>query len=89
MRVRPQREARVRVAEVLGERLDALPRIQEHGGVGVPGQFHALAPLLQRAGVRVRYLGWLRRPQLWKAFTEHDVLIMPSTTLEAMGLVAL
>ncbi|MFF9241015.1 glycosyltransferase family 4 protein [Streptomyces sp. NPDC014801] len=52
-------------------------------------QFHALAPLLQRAGVRVRYLGWLRRPQLWKAFTEHDVLVMPSTTLEAMGLVAL
>ncbi|MGW3984783.1 glycosyltransferase family 4 protein [Streptomyces mirabilis] len=52
-------------------------------------QFHALAPLLQRAGVRARYLGWLRRPQLWKAFTEHDVLVMPSTTLEAMGLVAL
>jgi glycosyltransferase involved in cell wall biosynthesis len=52
-------------------------------------QFHVLAPLLQRAGVRVRYLGWLRRPQLWKAFTEHDVLVMPSTTLEAMGLVAL
>ncbi|MCX4617937.1 glycosyltransferase family 4 protein [Streptomyces sp. RLB1-33] len=52
-------------------------------------QFHALKPLLQRAGVRARYLGWLRRPQLWKAFTEHDVLVMPSTTLEAMGLVAL
>ncbi|WP_026179437.1 glycosyltransferase family 4 protein [Streptomyces hokutonensis] len=52
-------------------------------------QFHALAPLLHRAGVRARYLGWLRRPQLWKAFTEHDVLVMPSTTLEAMGLVAL
>ncbi|MEU6403045.1 glycosyltransferase family 4 protein [Streptomyces sp. NPDC046985] len=52
-------------------------------------QFHALAPLLQRAGVRTRYLGWLRRPQLWRAFTEHDVLVMPSTTLEAMGLVAL
>ncbi|MGW2317081.1 glycosyltransferase family 4 protein [Streptomyces sp. NPDC001680] len=48
-------------------------------------QFHALAPLLQRA----RYLGWLRRPQLWRSFTEHDVLVMPSTTLEAMGLVAL
>ncbi|MFD6327231.1 glycosyltransferase family 4 protein [Streptomyces sp. NPDC058442] len=52
-------------------------------------QFHALAPLLQRAGVRTRYLGWLRRPQLWRAFAEHDVLVMPSTTLEAMGLVAL
>ncbi|QDY77669.1 glycosyltransferase family 4 protein [Streptomyces qinzhouensis] len=52
-------------------------------------QFHALAPLLKRTGVRVRYLGWLRRPQLWKAFAEHDVLALPSTTLEAMGLVSL
>ncbi|WHM38252.1 glycosyltransferase family 4 protein [Streptomyces sp. BPTC-684] len=52
-------------------------------------QFHAMAPLLQRAGVRAQYLGWLRRPQLWKAFTEHDALVIPSTTLEAMGLVAL
>ncbi|MFJ8138910.1 glycosyltransferase family 4 protein [Streptomyces sp. NPDC096013] len=52
-------------------------------------QFHALAPLLKRAGVRAHYLGWLPRQQLWKAFAEHDVLVMPSTTLEAMGLVAL
>ncbi|MDJ0340432.1 glycosyltransferase family 4 protein [Streptomyces sp. H10-C2] len=52
-------------------------------------QFHALAPLLKRAGVHARYLGWLRRPQLWKTFADHDVLVMPSTTLEAMGLVAL
>lgn len=52
-------------------------------------QFRVLAPRLQRAGVRARYLGWLRRPQLWKTFAEHDVLVMPSTTLEAMGLVAL
>ncbi|MFI9210980.1 glycosyltransferase family 4 protein [Streptomyces sp. NPDC053253] len=52
-------------------------------------QFRGLAPRLQRAGVKANYLGWLRRPQLWKAFAEHDVLAMPSTTLEAMGLVAL
>ncbi|CAM5603725.1 hypothetical protein Sdia_36800 [Streptomyces diastaticus subsp. diastaticus] len=39
--------------------------------------------------MRARYLGWLRRPQLWKTFTEHDLLVMPSTTLEAMGLVTL
>ncbi|MFG2836928.1 glycosyltransferase family 4 protein [Streptomyces zaomyceticus] len=52
-------------------------------------QFRALAPRLQRAGVRARYLGWLRRPQLWKTFAEYDTLVMPSTTLEAMGLVAL
>ncbi|MER8035163.1 glycosyltransferase family 4 protein [Streptomyces hydrogenans] len=52
-------------------------------------QFRALAPRLKRARVRARYLGWLRRPQLWKTFAEHDALVMPSTTLEAMGLVAL
>ncbi|MGW5352489.1 glycosyltransferase family 4 protein [Streptomyces sp. NPDC004031] len=54
-----------------------------------PTQFQALAPLLHRLGVHVHYLGWLRRPQLWKAFADHDVLVMPSTTFEAMGLVAL
>ena len=52
-------------------------------------EFHALTPLLRRLGLHARYLGWLRRPQLWKAFADHDVLVMPSTTLEAMGLVAL
>ncbi|MFF6790774.1 glycosyltransferase family 4 protein [Streptomyces filamentosus] len=52
-------------------------------------QFRAMAPRLRRAGLRTRYLGWLRRPQLWRTFAEHDVLVMPSTTLEAMGLVAL
>ncbi|GGU32308.1 glycosyltransferase family 4 protein [Streptomyces violascens] len=54
-----------------------------------PAEFHALAPLIRRLGIHVNYLGWLRRPQLWKAFADHDVLVMPSTTLEAMGLVAL
>ncbi|GGY67052.1 glycosyltransferase family 4 protein [Streptomyces xanthochromogenes] len=54
-----------------------------------PAEFHALAPLIRRPGIHVNYLGWLRRPQLWKTFADHDVLVMPSTTLEAMGLVAL
>lgn len=75
-------------AETLIKGLAPMPGVEL--SVAAPrAQFHALAPLLQRAGVRVRYLGWLRRPQLWKAFTEHDVLVVPSTTLEAMGLVAL
>ncbi|MFC1417738.1 glycosyltransferase family 4 protein [Streptacidiphilus cavernicola] len=52
-------------------------------------EFQALAPVLHRYGIRAHYLGWLRRPQLWQSFAEHDVLVMPSTTLEAMGLVAL
>jgi glycosyltransferase involved in cell wall biosynthesis len=75
-------------AEHLVKSLAAIPGVEL--SVAAPrAQFHTLAPLLQRAGVRARYLGWLRRPQLWRAFTEHDVLVMPSTTLEAMGLVAL
>ncbi|KNB50234.1 glycosyltransferase family 4 protein [Streptomyces caatingaensis] len=52
-------------------------------------QFHTLTPTLRTSGVKIRYLGWLRRPQLWRTFTDHDLLVMPSTTLEAMGLVAL
>ncbi|MYV98200.1 glycosyltransferase family 4 protein [Streptomyces sp. SID3343] len=52
-------------------------------------QYQRLTPTLRHVGVNVRYLGWLRRPQLWKAFAEHDALLVPSTTLEAMGLVAL
>ncbi|MFJ2019609.1 glycosyltransferase family 4 protein [Streptomyces nodosus] len=71
--------------------LHALPIMQAvELSVAAPRhQFHALAPLLRPLGVRVRYLGWLRRPQLWKTFADHDALVMPSTTLEAMGLVAL
>ncbi|SDZ00812.1 Glycosyltransferase involved in cell wall bisynthesis [Amycolatopsis xylanica] len=36
----------------------------------------------------VEYLGWLDRPALWAAFARHDLLVVPSTTLEAFGLVA-
>ncbi|PBC84294.1 MULTISPECIES: glycosyltransferase family 4 protein [unclassified Streptomyces] len=52
-------------------------------------QFHTLTRAIRQSGVKIRYLGWLRRPQLWRTFTDHDVLVMPSTTLEALGLVAL
>ncbi|MCC3773613.1 glycosyltransferase family 4 protein, partial [Streptomyces sp. UNOB3_S3] len=52
-------------------------------------QFHTLTRAIRQSAVKVRYLGWLRRPQLWRAFADHDLLVMPSTTLEAMGLVAL
>ncbi|MFB8089807.1 glycosyltransferase family 4 protein [Streptomyces sp. NPDC055992] len=52
-------------------------------------EFHTLRHRLHQRGVHVHYLGWLRRPQLWQTFANHDVLVMPSTTLEAMGLVAL
>jgi len=36
----------------------------------------------------VEYLGWFDRPSLWQAFARHDLLVVPSTTLEAFGLVA-
>nr|WP_202500248.1 glycosyltransferase family 4 protein [Streptomyces sp. SID5476] len=74
--------------EALVKSLASVPGV-ELSMAAPQAQFHVLTPLLQRAGVRARYLGWLRRPQLWKTFTEHDLLVMPSTTLEAMGLVAL
>ncbi|MEU0892982.1 glycosyltransferase family 4 protein [Streptomyces massasporeus] len=75
-------------AEALVKSL-ALVQGVELSAAAPQAHFHTLAPLLQRAGVRARYLGWLRRPQLWKTFAAHDLLVMPSTTLEAMGLVAL
>jgi len=37
---------------------------------------------------RVRYLGWYTRRALWREFAEHDLLVIPSLTLEAFGLVA-
>ncbi|MEU6346261.1 glycosyltransferase family 4 protein [Streptomyces sp. NPDC046977] len=74
--------------EHLAKALSAVPGIEL--SIAAPRhEFHALAPLLKRLGLHARYLGWLDRPQLWKAFADHDALVMPSTTLEAMGLVAL
>jgi glycosyltransferase involved in cell wall biosynthesis len=52
---------------------------------------HALARRLSapgRGGLSVRWLGWLPRPRLWAAFADHDLLVVPSTTLEAFGRVA-
>ncbi|ROR46480.1 glycosyltransferase family 4 protein [Kitasatospora cineracea] len=73
---------------VLAQALAALPGIEL--SIAAPAaEFGAFRPVLQQAGVDARYLGWLPRPQLWQAFTEHDALAVPSTTLEAMGLVAL
>ncbi|MFJ5302668.1 glycosyltransferase family 4 protein [Streptomyces sp. NPDC088350] len=71
--------------------LRALPAIEavELSIAAPPHQFRTLTPLLRLLKVHVRYLGWLNRPQLWNTFADHDALVMPSTTLEAMGLVAL
>lgn len=40
------------------------------------------------AGLSLHWLGWLPRTRLWAAFADHDLLVVPSTTLEAFGLVA-
>jgi glycosyltransferase involved in cell wall biosynthesis len=47
------------------------------------------AALTARAELsRVHHLGWLSRPRLWSEFYRHDLLVVPSTRLEAFGLVA-
>ncbi|MGH3824347.1 MAG: glycosyltransferase [Pseudonocardiaceae bacterium] len=38
---------------------------------------------------QMEYLGWLPRPRLREAFADHDLLVVPSTILEAFGLVAI
>lgn len=63
---------------------------------GVPGlrlsmaspvaEFRRLAA--ERDLSAVRHLGWLTRRELWAAFAEHDLLVVPSAKLEAFGLVA-
>ncbi|MEV1175623.1 glycosyltransferase family 4 protein, partial [Nonomuraea sp. NPDC049784] len=60
-----------------------------HLSVAAPAkEYAACEPELARAGCSLSYLGWLPRPRLWRAFADHDLLLMPSTTLEAFGLVA-
>ncbi|WP_407838046.1 glycosyltransferase family 4 protein [Streptomyces sp. DSM 116496] len=74
--------------EPLLQAISATPSVEL--SIAVPrAQFHDLTPVIRQHGVHVRYLGWFRRQQLWKVFADHDVLAVPSTTLEAMGLVAL
>ncbi|GHI86867.1 glycosyltransferase family 4 protein [Streptomyces xanthophaeus] len=50
------------------------------------GEFQSLSQAMDTSAVR--YLGWLSRPDLWAAFAEHDLLVIPSAKLEAFGLVA-
>lgn len=49
-------------------------------------QYRAMGERVDLTGVR--YLGWLTRPRLWRAFSRHDLLVVPSTRFEAFGLVA-
>jgi glycosyltransferase involved in cell wall biosynthesis len=49
-------------------------------------EFAALSSTVDTSAVD--YLGWFDRAELWHAFARHDLLVVPSTTLEAFGLVA-
>ena len=40
-------------------------------------------------GTGVQYLGWFERRDLWAEFAHHDLLVVPSTELEAFGLVGI
>ncbi|MFC5665175.1 glycosyltransferase family 4 protein [Kitasatospora misakiensis] len=51
-------------------------------------EYAALLPTLRKLRAHVSYLGWVPRRKLWQTFGRHDALVMPSTTLEAFGLVA-
>ena len=54
-----------------------------------PDQYARLASQLDpRCSARLRCLGWLDRTALWRVFAEHDLLVVPSSRLEAFGLVA-
>jgi len=52
-------------------------------------EYAALNDQVNLPTAQVEYLGWLPRPRLWEAFADHDFLVVPSTTLEAFGLVAI
>ena len=45
MRVGPQREARIGVAQVLGQGLDRLATVEQHRGIEVPKRVKSLGPL--------------------------------------------
>ncbi|HCT76455.1 MAG TPA: glycosyltransferase [Micromonosporaceae bacterium] len=56
-------------------------------GVAAPeAEYQALRSRIDLSNVH--YLGWLSRRELWQAFADHDVLVVPSTRLEAFSLVA-
>ncbi|WP_219518457.1 glycosyltransferase family 4 protein [Nonomuraea ceibae] len=60
-----------------------------HLSIAAPANEYATCEAdLARTGCRLSSLGWLPRPDLWRAFADHDLLLVPSTTLEAFGLVA-
>ncbi|MGH3429745.1 MAG: glycosyltransferase family 4 protein, partial [Mycobacteriales bacterium] len=51
-------------------------------------EYAALRDRVNLPATQVEYLGWLPRPRLWEVFADHDLLVVPSTVLEAFGLVA-
>jgi len=61
-----------------------------HLSIAAPAGQYAAHPISQnRDRYPHTYLGWLPRRRLWQVFPDHDLLIVPSTTLEAFGLTPL
>jgi glycosyltransferase involved in cell wall biosynthesis len=54
-----------------------------------PHEYAALNDRMDLPTAQVQYLGWLPRSQVWETFADHDLLVVPSTILEAFGLVAI
>ncbi|MFG2077001.1 glycosyltransferase family 4 protein [Nonomuraea maritima] len=60
-----------------------------HLSIAAPPRQYTAHPIKDRASYPHTYLGWLPRRRLWQDFADHDLLIVPSTTLEAFGLTPL
>lgn len=79
---------RLTAEKAAGELFQTLADL-EGVSVSVAAPTAEYAALGERADLTgVRYLGWLDRTLLWSEFDHHDLLIVPSTRLEAFGLVA-
>ncbi|MET7334391.1 glycosyltransferase family 4 protein [Nonomuraea sp. NPDC005650] len=61
-----------------------------HLSIAAPPRQYSAHPIYrERSSYPHTYLGWLPRRRLWQTFADHDLLIVPSTTLEAFGLTPL
>ncbi|MEU4511804.1 glycosyltransferase family 4 protein [Nonomuraea wenchangensis] len=60
-----------------------------HLSIAAPRREYIAHRVKDRASYPHTYLGWLPRRRLWQDFADHDLLIVPSTTLEAFGLAPL
>ena len=83
------RELVTACTSLLGVRLSVAAPADQYPALQAKLSGAASAPDRPQADTSpVRWLGWLPRARLWEEFASHDLLVVPSTTLEAFGLVA-